>query len=151
MNFTAIKPGALVKAVPHAAFESGKPIVEGYVNEVFPTYLLIRGLGYTQFQATDYRVYVLREPKPPIVLPTEPGTVIAIGDWWLVKLRPYTEYAEGAWELLPAPETANKRMQSLGVKAQCVYGSDWVLAEAQQEGGFRIISAPERRSTGGDS
>lgn len=75
-------------------------------------------------------------------LPTEPGTVIAIGEWWLVRLRPY-EGAPSAWELLSLPAAALKdRARRNGIADQCVYDDEWVLGEVQQEGGFDIISTP---------
>lgn len=80
-----------------------------------------------------------------IRLPEAPGTVIAIGEWWLVRLRSY-EGAPSAWELLPFPNTAvRERAQSMHVASQCVYGDEWVLAEVEQEGGYDVISSPGRR------
>lgn len=77
-----------------------------------------------------------------ICLPEQPGTVIAIGEWWLVRLRPY-EGAPSPWELLPLPsQAACARAERNGVKDQCVYGDEWVLAEVEQEGGFTVISSP---------
>jgi hypothetical protein len=76
-------------------------------------------------------------------LPTEPGTVIAIGDWWLIRLRPYAKNVPAAWELLPQPADVTRRIQRLAIKTQCVYGDDWVQAEVDQDpNGFRIISKP---------
>jgi hypothetical protein len=88
----------------------------------------------------------------PLVLPTEPGTVIAIGEWWLVRLRPYQNEdgftAPSAWELLPWPTPAiRKNAEDMGIAAQCVYGDAWVQAEAEQEGNFRIISTPVEETT----
>lgn len=81
-------------------------------------------------------------------LPETPGTVIAIGDWWLVRLRPY-EGAPSAWELLPFPDSqVRDHAERIGVKAQCVYGDEWVLAEAEQEGGYLIISDPRPTPSG---
>lgn len=81
-------------------------------------------------------------------LPEKPGTVIAIGDWWLVRLQPY-DGAPSAWELLPMPtRQATEHARRNGVKAQCVYGDDWVLAEVEQEGGYVIISDPRDQPSG---
>lgn len=75
-------------------------------------------------------------------LPEKPGTVIAIGEWWLVRLRSY-QGAESAWELLPMPSREMKdRAERIGVSTQCVYSNAWVLAEAEQEGGYDVISSP---------
>lgn len=77
-----------------------------------------------------------------LVLPTKPGTVIAIGGWWLTRLRPY-EGAPSAWELHPMPtKKMTESAAGNGVKAQCVYDDEWVLAEAEQKGHFEIISEP---------
>jgi hypothetical protein len=78
-----------------------------------------------------------------LVLPETPGTVIAIGEWWFVKLRPYTEGVEAAWELLPAPKNVAERIERLGIRTQHVYNNEWVLGEADQEGKFKIISEPK--------
>lgn len=81
-------------------------------------------------------------------LPEKPGTVIAIGAWWLVRLRPYGN-APSAWELLPMPDDeSSERAKSLGVRTQCVYGDEWVLAEAEQEGGYAVISDPRDTPSG---
>lgn len=81
-------------------------------------------------------------------LPEKPGTVIAIGEWWLIRLRPY-EGAPSAWELLPLPsKELTDHAKANGVSTQCVYGDDWVLAEAEQEGGYLIISDPRERPSG---
>lgn len=81
-------------------------------------------------------------------LPEKPGTVIAIGDWWLVRLRPY-EGAPSAWELLSFPsKSTHDSAEKIGVKAQCVYGDDWVLAEAEQEGGYLVIADPREEPSG---
>lgn len=81
-------------------------------------------------------------------LPEKPGTVIAIGGWWLVRLPGY-EGAPSAWELLPfATEAIRNRAESIGVKAQCVYGDEWVLAEAEQEGGYLVIADPREEPSG---
>lgn len=81
-------------------------------------------------------------PEPLLTLPQKPGTVIAIGDWWLVRLPPY-ETGAMSWELLPFRSDAQREhAERQGVKAQCVYGDDWVLAEAEQEGGYLVISDP---------
>lgn len=81
-------------------------------------------------------------------LPEKPGTVIAIGGWWLVRLPGY-EGARSAWELLPfATEAIRNHAESIGVKAQCVYGDEWVLAEAEQEGGYVIIADPRDEPSG---
>lgn len=77
---------------------------------------------------------------PP--LPTEPGTVIAIGDWWLVRLRPYTPDVPAAWELLPGTAATRSSFERAGVKQQCVYGDEWVRAEADQHGGFEVLAEP---------
>jgi hypothetical protein len=75
-------------------------------------------------------------------LPEKPGTIIAVGEWWLVRLRPY-EGAPSAWELLPLPSKALvDHVKSMGVATQCVYGDDWVLAEVEQEGGYTVIAEP---------
>lgn len=80
-----------------------------------------------------------------IRLPQKPGTVIAIGEWWLVRLRSY-EGSSSAWELLPFPDAAlREHAEQMGVKQQCVYGDDWVLAEVEQEGGYDVISTPGTR------
>lgn len=82
-------------------------------------------------------------------LPEKPGTVIAIGDWWLVRLRPYEDTGPGAWELLPLPSSElAERAERSGVNPQCVYGDDWVLAEAEQEGGYLVIADPRERPGG---
>ena len=79
-----------------------------------------------------------------LTLPSTPGTVIAIGNWWLVRLRPYGG-APSAWEMLPLPSAeATARAKANGVVTQCVYADDWVLSEAEQEGGYVIISTPAR-------
>jgi hypothetical protein len=81
-------------------------------------------------------------------LPEKPGTVIAIGGRWLVRLPGY-EGAPSAWELLPfATEAIRNRAESIGVKAQCVYGDEWVLAEAEQEGGYLVIADPREEPSG---
>lgn len=77
-----------------------------------------------------------------INLPDNPGTVIAIGSWWLVRLAPY-ETGTKSWELLPfRSREEHDNAERLGVKAQCVYGDDWVLSEAEQEGGYEVIAEP---------
>ncbi len=82
-------------------------------------------------------------------LPEKPGTVIAIGSWWLVRLRPYEDTAESAWELLPMPsKSLAEHAKRLGVKTQCIYGDDWVLAEAEQEGGYLVIADPREEPSG---
>lgn len=81
-------------------------------------------------------------------LPEKPGTVIAIGDWWLVRLRPYETGAK-SWELLPfRSEAEREHAERIGVKAQCVYGDEWVLAEAEQEGGYLVIADPREEPSG---
>lgn len=81
-------------------------------------------------------------------LPSEPGTVISIGDWWLVRLPPY-EGAPSAWELLPARSTGIRvSMTRAGAHEQCIYGDDWVFSEADQEGGYFIISEPVQKPYG---
>ena len=81
-------------------------------------------------------------------LPERPGTVIAIGAWWLVRLPGY-EGAPSAWELLPfATEAIRNHAESIGVKAQCVYGDEWVLAEAEQGGGYLVIADPREEPSG---
>jgi len=81
-------------------------------------------------------------------LPSEPGTIIAIGEWWLVRLRPYGN-ANSAWELLPMPtRELHDRAKSQGTAAQCIYGDDWVMSEAEQEGGYFIIAEPVRTPYG---
>lgn len=79
-------------------------------------------------------------------LPGTPGTVIAIGSWWLVLLPPF--YADDrqypqAWELL-SPPTAEAliSMRAAGVKWQHVYSDDWVRAEVEQHGGYDIVAVP---------
>ena len=93
-------------------------------------------------EANGFTVTVIEKAAPP--LPTEPGTVIAIGGWELVKLRLYNAEQPGGWELLPAKDDQVRRsMDRAGVKAQCVYGDEWVRAEAEQDrDGFRVISEP---------
>jgi hypothetical protein len=83
-------------------------------------------------------------------LPKKPGTVIAIGEWWLVRLRPYEDTgAPSAWELLPMPTAEQRqRAEALDVATQCVYGDEWVLAEAEQEGGYVVISDPRDTPSG---
>lgn len=77
-----------------------------------------------------------------IVLPVEPGTVIAIGEWWFVRLRQY-QGAPSAWEMLPLPTMELKnRAKANGFADQCVYGDSLVLEEAKQHGGWKLISAP---------
>jgi len=81
-------------------------------------------------------------------LPEKPGTVIAIGEWWLVRLRPY-EGAPSAWEMLPLPsKELQEHVEQMGVKTQCIYGDEWVLAEAEQEGGYLVISDPRPTPSG---
>lgn len=81
-------------------------------------------------------------------LPEKPGTVIAIGEWWLIRLRSY-EGAPSAWELLPLPsKELTDHAKANGVSTQCVYGDDWVLAEAEQEGGYLVISDPRPTPSG---
>jgi hypothetical protein len=76
-------------------------------------------------------------------LPKAPGTVNAIGDWWLVRLRPYENGYDGSWELLPFRSAdARTHAASLNVRSQCVYSEAWVLTEAEQEGHFTVISEP---------
>lgn len=84
-------------------------------------------------------------PENLLRLPEEAGTVIAIGEWWLVRLRSY-EGAPPAWELLPFPDAALRDHAKIqGVTAQCVYGDEWVLTEVEQEGGYDVISSPGTR------
>ena len=81
-------------------------------------------------------------------LPTNPGTVIAIGEWWLVRLRPY-EGAPSAWELLPmSNKETTEHAKSIGVDSQCVYDDAWVMSEADQEGGYYVISEAVRTPYG---
>lgn len=78
-----------------------------------------------------------------LTLPQKPGTVIAIGEWWLVRLRPYEGSAPSAWELLPFPSNQiHDSAKRINVSAQCVYDDAWVLSEAEQEGGYVVISEP---------
>jgi hypothetical protein len=86
------------------------------------------------------RRWTREESVPP--LPTTPGTVIGIGDWRLVRLEPYETGLPGAWEMLPIPEAVQGSLSRAGAKAQCVYGDEWVQAEAQQYGGFETLSEP---------
>jgi len=87
-------------------------------------------------------------PEQLLKLPQKPGTVIAIGTWWLVRLRPYGG-AQSAWELLPMPDDASsERAKALEVRAQCIYNDEWVLAEAEQEGGYVVISDPRDAPSG---
>lgn len=80
-----------------------------------------------------------------IHLPQEPGTVIAIGEWWLVRLRE-SETGVRAWELLPFPtRELTDKAGRLGVKTQCVYSDEWVLAEVEAEGGYDVIALPGLR------
>jgi len=83
-------------------------------------------------------------------LPEKPGTVIAIGAWWLVRLRPYEDTgAPSAWELLPMPSKATEdHATRQNVKTQCIYDDAWVLAEAEQEGGYLVISDPRDTPSG---
>lgn len=77
-------------------------------------------------------------------LPEAPGTVIAIGAWWFVKLEPHEGVGPGCWELLPArDEKTRQSMERAGVKAQCVYSDDWVLTEAEQQGGYLVVATAE--------
>lgn len=86
--------------------------------------------------------------EPLLTLPQTPGTIISIGVWWLVRLRPY-EQAPSAWELLPFPtEALEDHAKTMGVKAQCIYDDAWVLAEVEQEGGYLIISEPVAKPYG---
>jgi hypothetical protein len=95
-------------------------------------------------ESIDWTVSLLPEP---IVLPTEPGTVIAIGKWWLVRLEPHNGSGPACWELLPHRDDETRAsMERAGVKSQCVYSEEWVQAEAEQEGRFEVISAPIRRN-----
>lgn len=81
-------------------------------------------------------------------LPEKPGTVIAIGEWWLVRLRP-CEGHPSAWEMLPLPsKELREHAQRNGASGQCIYGDDWVLAEAEQEGGYLVISDPRDEPSG---
>lgn len=81
-------------------------------------------------------------------LPEKPGTVIAIGEWWLIRLRSY-EGAPSAWELLPFPRAElTEHAHRMGVSAQCVYDDAWVLSEVEQEGGYLIISDPREKPSG---
>ncbi|MEO5920632.1 MAG: hypothetical protein ABIQ01_05755 [Pseudolysinimonas sp.] len=83
------------------------------------------------------------DKRTALVLPTEPGTVIAIGAWWLVRLEPHEGSGPGCWELLPPrDETTRRSMEGNQVRAQCVYGDEWVLAEAEHEGHFTVIAEP---------
>lgn len=87
---------------------------------------------------------VLWEPEAePIVLPTEPGTIIAIGEWWFVRLRPYKPSITPAWELLPAPKDVEEKARRNGFPSQCIYSDDIVRGEIDQEGSFRIVAAPQ--------
>jgi hypothetical protein len=87
---------------------------------------------------------VLWEPEPePIALPATPGTVIAIGDWWFVRLRPYKPGLEPAWELLPAPQDVEEKARRNGFPSQCIYSDEIVRGEIDQEGSFRVVAAPE--------
>jgi hypothetical protein len=82
-------------------------------------------------------------------LPEQPGTVIAIGSWWLVRLEPHEGTGPGCWELLPPrDDEARRSMERAGVKWQCVYGDEWVLAEAEQEGGYLVMATAERTPYG---
>lgn len=84
------------------------------------------------------------------VLPDKPGTVIAVGAWWYVALEPYNDRdGELAWELLPpANEEVRRSMERAGVKSQCVYSGESVWLEADQEGGYYVISEPVQRPYG---
>lgn len=83
-------------------------------------------------------------------LPEKPGTVIAIGEWWLVRLRPYEDTgAPSAWELLPMPSrTTEDHARRKGVASQCIYDDAWVLAEVEQEGGYLVIADPRDEPSG---
>lgn len=99
--------------------------------------------GYDGIYLWDDEPWMVTVTQPPITLPTEPGTVIAIGDWWLVRLRRYETAESSAWELLPMPtKQLSDRVKSMGIATQCVYGDSWVQAEAEQEGGFVVVSKP---------
>lgn len=81
-------------------------------------------------------------------LPKKPGTVIAIGEWWLIRLRSY-EGAPSAWEMLPLPSRElGEHAERNGVKTQCIYDDEWVLAEVEQEGGYVVISDPREHPSG---
>lgn len=97
--------------------------------------------GMTQyFERSEWAVFTAYLPE---VIPTEPGAVIAIGDWWLVKLRGYDQGAEGGWEFLPVPRSVKPSVRRSGQADQCVYSNDWVRAEVDQAGSFIVISAPK--------
>jgi len=82
----------------------------------------------------------MRFPHP---LPTEPGTIIAIGGWWFVRLRPYSPGNTPAWELLPAPRDVEEKARRNGFPSQCIYSDGIVLEEINREGSFRIVAAPQ--------
>lgn len=130
-RWDAIQPGLWVRLVtPTEATEFRVKTVQ---------FGLVSDLGNLFYEREGWNVFI---EVQPIVLPTEPGTVIAIGSWWFVRLRSY-EGAPPAWELLPMPsKKLTDSAQGNGFAAQCVYGDDTVLAEAEQEGSFRIVSQP---------
>jgi len=75
-------------------------------------------------------------------LPQKPGTVITMGGWTFVRLEPY-EGAPSAWELLPArSKEIQHSFDRAGITGQTVYADDWVMAEADQEGGYFVVSEP---------
>ena len=105
--------------------------------------LLPEGFTARIEETEDGTVVELVERPKPIVLPTEPGTVIAVGDWWFVRLRAYETTSQSAWELLPLPtKRLSESAARNGFPQQCGYSSEAVLAEAEQEGGFVIVAAP---------
>ena len=121
---------------------------EGHVYELADrgrrVWLALEGRVTPSDELLTLPAFVLWEPEPePIVLPTEPGTVIAIGEWWFVRLRPYKPGITPAWELLPAPEDVEEKARRNGFPSQCIYPDDIVLGEINQEGAFRIVAAPQ--------
>lgn len=91
------------------------------------------------------------------ILPTKPGTVIAIGGWWFVKLESYEHEESGPvhkpgeepWELLPARSDAIRQsMEAARFSQQTVYSHEQVLIEAAQEGGYFVIAEPVERPYG---
>jgi len=131
------KPGDVIRV------ENGTNVVQGryLITEVGLIKVRAGGEGFhlNVIPEDGAVVTLIERAKEP--LPTEPGTVIAIGDWWLIRLQPWAEDVPAAWELLPQPQDVARRINRLGIKTQCVYSDDWVQAEVDQDPkGFRIIS-----------
>lgn len=97
MIYTKVHPGDRVRVTPRRGIEDGAPTVEGRVTEVTPTYVTIRGLGFTQFQSKFFDIEVLETTRE--ILPVQPGFYRATGnssaleatvyraedgDWWWI-------------------------------------------------------------------